>query len=536
MRVRACLNNQKEPVMSKTKKVPMKQILSCLTIMLLGTSVSATGRYVDTAGSDSSDCSDSLSPCATLQYAVNQSVSLDTINISAGTYSVSGVVTINKTLTILGAQAGVDARTRLAAETVLSNSQGISVSANNVTFDGLTIQDSNIAAFTGYGIWLNPSIDGTTIVNTIFQNNIVGLGLANAGASQCLIQYNLFQNNNQPGGAFGTGIYTDEYVGGSVSNVLISDNRFESNENAGIGLSNNTLALSNSDFTITNNIINNCGRGIYIYNTIGTNIISNTITNLSAPTDGGSSVALGIYGGNSNLSALQNNFNSGARYGVRIGAFLAANSDILIHDNNISGYATAGLLVNDAPIGPTDFATCNWWGDASGPYNASLNPAGAGDEVSGTLVLGNFSPWLLEASPEGSCGSAPSVEVLFSPTTIYEGKKSNLTITFVNPNDSAATITALFTNYLPSGLSVSGSATNTCGGSLTAISGSSSFSLSGGIIAANSSCKIKVQVTASHEGNYTNVVPTGALQTNKGSNADPAEATLVVLSKNGPLH
>jgi len=36
-------------------------------------------------------------------------------------------------------------------------------------------------------------------------------------------------------------------------------------------------------------------------------------------------------------------------------------------------------------------ATQNWWGNASGPYNESLNPDGMGDEVSDNI---DFAPWL----------------------------------------------------------------------------------------------------------------------------------------------
>src|SRR5207244_44095 len=123
-------------------------------------------------------------------------------------------------------------------ESVIEDAQGTSVSASNVVIDGFTVQNSISPAFTGYGIWLNPGVSGTRILNNIIQDNIVGIGLANTGA-QALIQHNLIQNNNMPGGASGTGIYTDEFVGGTtVQNVLVKENAFKGHVDAGVDVSN----------------------------------------------------------------------------------------------------------------------------------------------------------------------------------------------------------------------------------------------------------------------------------------------------------
>ena len=92
----------------------------------------ATDRYIATTGSDATDCSNNASPCLTLSYTINQSLDSDTIHVAAGTYSASSVINVNKTLTFLGNQAGVDARTRFGAESILSVAQGLSVSANEV--------------------------------------------------------------------------------------------------------------------------------------------------------------------------------------------------------------------------------------------------------------------------------------------------------------------------------------------------------------------------------------------------------------------
>ena len=49
-----------------------------------------------------------------------------------------------------------------------------------------------------------------------------------------------------------------------------------------------------------------------------------------------------------------------------------------------------------------------------------------------------------------------------------------------------------------------------------------------GLIPANGSCTVTVQVTAPAAGSYVNSLPAGALQTDHGNSAAPATATLTV--------
>ncbi len=136
---------------------------------------------------------------------------------------------------------------------------------------------------------------------------------------------------------------------------------------------------------------------------------------------------------------------------------------------------------------------------------------------------------------------APSLSKAFSPATIKAGGVSTLTITLKNPNNTVAKLTAPLTDYLPSGMVISGtgsgkdmkceippSARTTCGGTLTANTGGSEVILKGGSIPANGSCTVTVNVTAKKKGSYSNKLPAGALQTCNGNNATPAIATLDV--------
>ena len=388
------------------------------------TTSAAANRYVATTGSDTTDCSNSLTPCATIQYAINQSAAGDTIVVDSGTYTEpTNLLHITKSLTFLGKQAGVDARTRMAVpESIISNSQGTSVEASGVIVDGFKIQDSSNQAFTGYGIWLNPAVSGTQILNNIFTNNVAGLGLSNDGVNQALVKHNLFQSNNLgTSSASGTGIYTDEFVGGAVSNVLITENKFLTNANAGIGFSSFDTAHPDSDITITKNTFDQCGRGIYFFNTETVSVIENDILNSTAPVDGGSSVGIGIFGGVKDLTVTKNNIETGVSRGIRIISFIDdthPNMNVAIHLNNIFGFAVAGMLVDDEPpslgpalTGPADFATCNWWGSTTGPTNPTQNPGGTGDVVTGVVVTANFKPWLFGLAPDAPCGVSPATTI-----------------------------------------------------------------------------------------------------------------------------
>ncbi|MEM7028973.1 MAG: hypothetical protein AAF629_05230 [Chloroflexota bacterium] len=115
----------------------------------------------------------------------------------------------------------------------------------------------------------------------------------------------------------------------------------------------------------------------------------------------------------------------------------------------------------------------------------------------------------------------------FSPDGIGTDLTSTLVFTIDNTASTFATSGLTFIDNLPSGMVVATPANEAtgCGGSVTAVSGSSIISYSGGMVGSGTSCTVSVDVTSSIAGTYINT--TEPLNSSLGS-SDVANATLVV--------
>jgi hypothetical protein len=106
-----------------------------------------------------------------------------------------------------------------------------------------------------------------------------------------------------------------------------------------------------------------------------------------------------------------------------------------------------------------------------------------------------------------------------------------LTLTITNPAANSVALTGVaFTDTFPAGLIVStpNALNNTCGGAVTATAGSGAASLTGGTVAANSSCTISVNVTSATHGTFNNT--TGAVSSTNGGAGNTASASISVIA------
>lgn len=130
-----------------------------------------------------------------------------------------------------------------------------------------------------------------------------------------------------------------------------------------------------------------------------------------------------------------------------------------------------------------------------------------------------------------------SVSKSFASNPIAAGSYSVLTITVRNTGNIELVQMGV-NDTLPVGLRIAGGSApapkNTCGGTLSAASGSSLIQLTNGQLAGGSICTIAVSITGDKAGDYKNTIPVGGLQANPNTqNNEPAEATLTIT--NGPV-
>jgi len=187
----------------------------------------------------------------------------------------------------------------------------------------------------------------------------------------------------------------------------------------------------------------------------------------------------------------------------------AASTTISLSGASVNAGSTCTVTVN------VTSATAGIYTNTTGTLNSTNGPTGP--TASATLAVGYTAPGFGEA---------------FSPTTITTGGTSTVTFTITSASSNPAAYTGLaFTDNLPTNLVVATplSATTTCtSGTVTAVAGGTSISLSGGQIAPNTSCTVTVNVTSATAGSYTNT--TGTLTDTQGVNGTTASAALTVLS------
>jgi hypothetical protein len=372
---------------NKIKTMSAVAIAAALLTIGAGTA-SAADWYVEPTGNDTNTCTapGPTNACLTITGAMAKASAGDTIHVAIGLYNEQ--VQITKTLTLLGAQSGVDARTRSGSESVIDNACGpVQIMADKVVLDGFTIQGSTSSdpCFLA-GIWTNPGFSGTQgghqILNNIIQNNITGIELDNTGTFPTLVQHNLIQTNNNPGPGSGNGIQ----VNFGLVNATIDANKFSGHVNSSFLIA----GVPSSGLTVSNNELVGGTPERIVWGSVTNSTITGNTSVGSTATNG----TVRLFGGNSNISITNNVLKNGIR-GIRVDDpfTIGPNSGITAHNNCITGNTVAGLEVATGGHTGTLDAKSNWWGAASGPKYNGAGP-GTGDNIIDPGLVVAYIPFL----------------------------------------------------------------------------------------------------------------------------------------------
>lgn len=409
--------------------------------------VAGATRSVEVGGVDAGDCT--AAPCATMNYAIGQAVAGDIIDVGPGTFSEGANININKTLAVIGEQAGVDARTRAATETILTDP--VLLGADGVVFDGFTVTCGTCAAI-GAGIVTSPSFSGYLVTNNIVTGNPIGVFYGSSGGTQSALRFNNIFDNNVAGAAGGTGVYSDT----GVTNAVIDQNRFSGQITAQINIIGTATPASVS---ITANTFPldtvDDANAVVLFDNDGTLIERNVVTGGASTTfflgggdanivirqntvDGGTSNAVSVsdvgFGPNGLVTIVGNSFTNMLR-GVSIGAGNPVEIEVHLNrlENNGTDIRTTAVATVDAEN--------NWFGCNEGPATCGVISVFAGSTI-------DTDPWLVM-----NIADAPD------PITIFE--TSTVTADFTR-NNLGVVVTGA--EHFPNGIDITFGAT---GGSLS---------------------------------------------------------------------
>ncbi|MBI3786549.1 MAG: hypothetical protein HY270_24430 [Deltaproteobacteria bacterium] len=405
--------NSGRRIFERFRRLALPLMLSGVGLGVTALPVAAAVRLVSTAGADAGDCTSSS--CATIQYAVSQAnASGDTISVAAGTYTEN--VTTTKSLTLLGAQAGVDARGRVASETIVSPANAtlatFTISVNGlIAVDGFSfvggsaptqgcvytntgpnnsmqIVNNRFSGYSTQAIWLARAGSDITIDRNVLDGSNIAAGSqaiflsTNSYAGLYLTNNDIINNTNR----YGLFVDGNHNVGESATRApLISGNLFDNN-NQGMNLGSRsfgTLAtplLGPYGGTISNNTFSNHAFGGIQGGVQHVLIDGNSFTN-----NGGDGLALTSFGNTGSDRGGQNSMitnNCFTRNGLVKGAegilFSAAQAAGSIstnhaHNNNLRGNNIGVKYTGTETIN----AENNWWGCPTGANSGICDSASA---------------------------------------------------------------------------------------------------------------------------------------------------------------
>ena len=371
-----------------------------------------------------------------IQDAIDNAVSGDTILINPGTYleenyGWTGLKVAEKSLKFLGAgnqrtfvkvptkTNGIefhgDMEVWIEGITFTSDDQGgpanflrfgeIPSVYNSITLKDIIVENStsNNVQLGKNGLYKNINIESST-----FQHAGSWGFLASGEIEEMTILNSDFLHNGQTDAAHGIGL---DFSGpGPYTNITVDGGNFSYNKKAGI----NMQMITNSVFKnlIASNNAGSDGFGIKIDEWTGKteNILIENILAQNNALDG-ITISPEKEDATENIliskSILSNNGRAGlGLWYINNGSNNPEMKNISIEKSSIYDNGSYGIQVGSwwVPLNITEVfsARNNWWGDLSGPYNATSNPTGTGDAVSDNV---EFCPWLdsEDGDPFGPC-------------------------------------------------------------------------------------------------------------------------------------
>jgi parallel beta-helix repeat protein len=253
-----------------------------------------------------------------------------------------------------------------------------------------TVQDNTISGNDVYGLYVGSLAYGAylgVLENTIEYNSDEGVYVSNlTNGSECVVTGNTVDGN-------GYGIYVDYASDGSL--LDIEDNTVTGSL-SGVGIYCGEHFTDSELKVLGNTISGNAGIGLQVCEWTGfweDSLADSRATVRCNTISGNAEWGISTFIYRSLVDVSGNHITGNGEGSDNGGIYVAGNyfQVVGIHENSITGNADWGLRNAG---GDTLDATKNWWGDDSGPYQATTNTGGLGDEVSDDV---DYADWLHSA-------------------------------------------------------------------------------------------------------------------------------------------